>query len=288
MIFFYINLLIILFSYQLDAKSKLINYNPIYHEMFLLNNSKDKTNLMMKKNNNNQIASLIVPGYGQWKLNRKKRAVFFSTLELLFLSSWAYHKRKADSLDEDLKKFADENWNLYRWWINTPQLTSSYGDVICEGTHHLNIFVGGDNTTISSNDLCSNGWIEGLEVVKDHEFYENIGKYDQFIAGWSDLFNSDGSQNWWNKDKLVGTSSEVIVMTEKKSRYIDQRKKSNSAYSFASYMITGLMFNHFISAVDFFLISRINNKNNLNFSSNIKINSLIYDDYKGFSLRLRW
>lgn len=282
----YIFLIIFIFFDLLKTESNLIKYNASYHGK-LIDSVKMNDSFRIDKNDkiNNQILSLIFPGYAYWKLNKKKKAIFFSSMELLFISSWLHYDKKANRLENNFKRFADDNWNLERWWINTPMLTPEYGDVICEGTHHLNIFLSGQQSTISSDDLCSNGWIDGLELVKDHDFYENIGKYDQFVAGWSDLFNLDGSQNWWEKNKVVGNSIETIIMTEKKSKYVNQRKESNSAYSIASYMITGLMFNHFISSIDIFLIKKNNERN---ISSNIKINSLIYNNYKGLVINYRW
>ena len=285
----YIFLVIFILFNFLMSESNLIKYNSLTHNNLISyvnpNNFNFENKSFKNKKNDNQILQLIFPGYGYWRLNKKKKAIFFSSMEFLFIGSWLHYENKAKRLENDFKKFADDNWSLDRWWINTPKLSSRYGDVICEGTHHLNIFISGEQSTISSDDLCSNGWIDGLEIVKDHDFYENIGKYDQFVAGWSDLLNVDGTQNWWEKNKDVGDSTEIIVMTANKRNYIDQRKKSNFAYNIASYMITGIMFNHLISYIDIFLIKKNNEKN---ISSNIKINSFIHNDYKGLVINFRW
>ena len=45
-------------------------------------------------------------------------------------------------------------------------------------------------------------------VIRDRDFYENIGKYDQFVGGWSDV-----STNWYWEEKDVGDSTEIVIKT---------------------------------------------------------------------------
>jgi hypothetical protein len=202
------------------------------------------------------ILSMAIPGMGEWYAGAKKKALFFVGMEVAAWMSWRSFTKSGERIETEYELFANENWNLYQWWLRTPWLTSSYGDVVCEGTHHLKLFLPGQTATISSDSLCGWDWIEGVEVVKDHEFYENIGKYDQFVAGWSDLFKEDGNNGWWEKEKSVGDSVEILVMTDLKNNYLDQRADSNDAFRLATYTVSAIMFNHLISAFDAFIETR--------------------------------
>lgn len=232
--------------------------------------------------------SLAIPGMGQWYAGAKAKALFFFGLEVAGWISWRSFSSAGENIERKYEQFADEHWDLYQWWLRTPWLTSSYGDVVCKGTHHLNLFIPGQTTTISSDSLCGE-WIEGVEVVKDHEFYENVGKYDQFVAGWSDLFNLEGENGWWDKEKSVGDSVEIIVMTDLKRNYINQRARANDAFRIGTFTVTAIMFNHLISAFDAFIETR---RRQISPVSKTHI-GLLFSPFTrsgvgGFSLTIRW
>ena len=82
-------------------------------------------------------------------------------------------------------------------------------------------------------------------MVKDRHYYENIGKYDQFVGGWSDV-----STNWYWEEKDVGDSTEIVIKTPMKQSYLDERYKSNQWLSFAKFSVSAMMFNHVISGLE--------------------------------------
>ena len=86
---------------------------------------------------------------------------------------------------------------------------------------------------------------DDISLVRDRHFYENIGKYDQFVGGWS-----DAASDWYWEEKDVGDSIEIVIKTPKKQNFLDQRYTANQWLSFAKYSVTALMFNHVISGLD--------------------------------------
>ena len=178
-----------------------------------------------------------------------------------------YANKKADEIRMDYQKFADENWNVKDWWNFTqsgPEVIENNGLYFTDnklkamrdyvGTHHLTLHLKGDlvnlfNTEFLTSDSLSilSGYLDSddLSMVKDRHYYENIGKYDQFVGGWSDV-----STSWYWEEKDVGDSTEIVIKTPMKQSYLDDRYKSNQWLSFAKFSISAMMFNHVISGLE--------------------------------------
>ena len=214
------------------------------------------------------LLSLVVPGLGQ-VYNKEpiwKPGIFIAT-EIVSITSIMYANKKADEIRMDYQKFADENWNVKDWWNFTqsgPEVIENNGLYFTDnklkamrdyvGTHHLTIHLKGDlvnlfNTEFLTSDSLSilSGHLDSddLSMVKDRHYYENIGKYDQFVGGWTDV-----STSWYWEEKDVGDSTEIVIKTPMKQSYLDDRYKSNQWLSFAKFSISAMMFNHVISGLE--------------------------------------
>jgi hypothetical protein len=112
---------------------------------------------------------------------------------------------------------------------------------------------------------------DSMFVVRDRHFYENIGKYDQFVGGWADADTA-----WFWEEKNVGDGTETVIKTPRKEIYLDQRLESNTMLNYAKFTISALLFNHVISGLEAVWTNQRNAKDKLN-SNNIDTNvSLIY------------
>ena len=216
------------------------------------------------------IMSLILPGLGQ--LHNKEplwKPGLFASIEVGSMFSIFYANKKADELRREYQEFADDNWNLFNWWSftkNGPTLDAQWvnGRHYAEegfkamrnfsGTHHLTLYLTGELVNIFNTELISSDSLDMLSnylesgdisLVRDRHFYENIGKYDQFVGGWS-----DASTDWYWEEKDVGDSIEIVIKTPNKQDYLDQRYTTNQWLSFAKYSVSALMFNHVISGLD--------------------------------------
>ncbi|OUW38109.1 MAG: hypothetical protein CBD44_01795 [Flavobacteriaceae bacterium TMED184] len=214
------------------------------------------------------IMSLLVPGLGQL-YNKEpiwKPGLFIGT-EIVTLSSILYSNKKADQIRLDYQEFADNNWSIENWYSFTqsgPEVKENNGLYFTDnklkamrsyiGTHHLTIHLKGDlvnifNTEFLSSDSLSliAGYLgsENISMVKDRHYYENIGKYDQFVGGWSDV-----STDWYWEEKDVGDSIEIVIKTPNKQNYLDERYKANQWLSFAKFSISAMMFNHVVSGLE--------------------------------------
>ena len=227
----------------------------------------DSNSVVIKKNYPGKplIMSLILPGTGQY-YNKSPmwKTLSFMGVEITSWLLWKSFNDRAENLKDDYEEYADNHWSLNNWinnrfnptlvqhkslsWTNFPALNK------LTGTHHLNISITGDlandlNLTYVSSDSLEihPDWVESgdIQVSRDRHFYENIGKYDQFLGGWS-----DANSEWYWEEKDVGDSTEIIIKTPLKADFIEQRYLSNQMLNMAKYSITVIMFNHVFSGIE--------------------------------------
>ena len=253
--------------------SYLISRYILFLSLSMVLFGQDSTKLVVEKDSTFYpgkplLLSLVVPGLGQ-VYNKEpiwKPGIFIAT-EIVSITSIMYANKKADEIRMDYQKFADDNWNVKNWWNFTqsgPEVIENNGLYFTDnklkamrdyvGTHHLTIHLKGDlvnlfNTEFLTSDSLSilSGYLDSddLSMVKDRHYYENIGKYDQFIGGWSDV-----STSWYWEEKDVGDSTEIVIKTPMKQSYLDDRYKSNQWLSFAKFSISAMMFNHVVSGLE--------------------------------------
>jgi len=243
------------------------------------------------------IMSLTLPGAGQYynKSPMWKTASFLG-VELGSIVAWDYFTKKAKTLRNEYWGFADSNWDLYTWYLftengpngkiehNGRQWTENDFRAMSnyEGTHDLLLHLSGDLATQYGEFITSDslGMISGhlnsdlVNVVRDRHFYENIGKYDQFVGGWS-----DANTAWYWEEKQLEDSTEIVIKTPLKADYLDQRFESNRMLDMAKFGITTLLFNHVISGLEAVLTNQKQSREKLNPTTIETDVSLLYNPY---------
>ena len=242
------------------------------------------------------IMSLILPGAGQYYNHSPLwKTASFLGVELGTALAWNYFQNEAEKRKDEYQIFADQNWTLENWvtnrfnppshihesqsWYNFTALTK------LTGTHDMTLIISGDLANelnmkrVSSDSLDAHPeWFYSgdVVVVRDRHFYENIGKYDQFVGGWNDAATA-----WYWEEKDVGDSTEIVIKTPNKQKFIDKRYESNRLLSAAKYSITVLMFNHVISGIESVWTNQkkanANNKKQASVKSKL---DLVYDPSK--------
>ena len=105
------------------------------------------------------------------------------------------------------------------------------------------------------NDIESKVEAHNIEIIRDHNFYENIGKYDGFFAGWTD--NSE----IYSYEKNTG---ELLAYSPGKWHYRKNLfEKAEEYYAIAGYAMSLLLTNHVVSAVDALLTAKLYNNMDL-------------------------
>lgn len=231
------------------------------------------------------VASLVIPGFGQY-LNRSPwwKTALFASVEVVGIVGYMSWTNKADDITKEFENWADDHWDMNTWVNGSAALLSDINlsgypdvnDVRIDGSHHITIIVNGKYE--SSEILLENPNIEYVEL-RDWDFYEGIGKYDQFVAGWN-----DARSNWEIiHKKIKDGEDELIVMTPHKQHYLNLRNDSNILYKNAKFAASALLFNHIFSAID--ALWNTNKNKELSYKLDVSIGSKSNYIIKGISVQ---
>ena len=186
------------------------------------------------------LLSVLAPGAGQYYMGSKKRAVAFFGVEALLWGLYLGWKGEGNDIEEEFRTSADENWNPqdYLEWRVLPASRSSI-------THSLpcSSFVAGANPASYIGAVTEA--IRGCRETEKQQYYELIGKYNQFVAGWNDLVDKSG-----NRAEPAQIDSVENYVSEVRLDYEELRNDSNKLLKRASNVAGVIMINHLLSAID--------------------------------------
>jgi len=169
------------------------------------------------------LLSALVPGTGELYVGAKRGWVFLG-VEVAFWVTHLVLDRKGEELKDDYEQFADEHWDAGRYL----QWETYLDTVKSSKTHELPMRC--------QDDQC--------EPIKSQDYYEMIGKYDQFVIGWDD---NDAKEPLSQYDTIESLGA---VLSEHRLGYRDMRAESNDYLKPAGYILGAILFNHVISALD--------------------------------------
>jgi Family of unknown function (DUF5683) len=169
--------------------------------------------------------SLIIPGWGQKYAGSKiiKPIVFLAADIGLWSFHFKYHSDGSKKTDE-FQAFADTYWRegtdttneTYRYWLQ-------------------------------AHSMIEDSLTHQLPDSKTQQYYEMIGKYDQFRSGWVD---------YWSDTLLYDSTVSPL-----RDRYNTMRGKANDVLNKAKTFIVISMVNHLLSAIDAAVAANRHNRN---------------------------
>jgi hypothetical protein len=179
------------------------------------------------------LLSALLPGAGEFYAGSKKKAAMFFGIEAVTAGLYFAWNGKGNDIEDEFRAMADEHWDAqtYLAWRSTSRAIR-YNSFTHAMPCSLEVLEGrfGD---------CG-----GREV---QQYYELLGKYDQFVAGWDDLtFVATGNavQTYTEIDSVEKVHSELRLDYEVK------RDDSNKYLKRASNIAGVILVNHVISAID--------------------------------------
>ena len=251
--------------------------------------------------------SAILPGSGEYSMGYTNRAYFFLGVEALVVGTWYMFNQKGLDTQDEYRAFADEYWSLDRWfydynkWKDTEadsifiNFDKDYYPKIWDDSHHLNFSVNGNyyrsnsdefKTIYVNNELDDEAMAEiffednMITIEKDHHYYENIGKYDHFYAGWED------NDSLYVVVKELG--GEYIAMSPHKEEYRNIWNDSNDYYRIGAFALSSMVANHFASMMDVLILSNLNNNRITNLSAKTYFSPLNPYGIGGIKLSFNW
>jgi len=185
--------------------------------------------------------SMLLPGAGQYYAGSRIKPFVYIGLETLIWSFYFTNHSKGNDKKTEYQQYAIDhyNWVDFMAWWNSLDSTDQN-----DYSHRL-------------------PWDdENNRVILNHEYFENIGKYDQFQIGWDDIPNDAyPPPPETNPVYFEGTNREI---------YVNMRKKANDYYQNANTMIMLSLGNRIISAFEAALTAKKFNKGQKRFSFNME------------------
>ncbi len=163
--------------------------------------------------------SLVIPGLGELYAGEPKRAAVFLGIEAFTWLNYFRWRSKGNDLKAEFRAFADRNWDeiRYRAW------------------HEYNRSKG--SPYIETETLpCKQNRAE-CATVDAQQYYEMIGKYDQFVFGWSDV-----------RDEGFETGNGDVT-SNLRIDYENQRNESNKLLKRASVIVGLTVVNRIASSI---------------------------------------
>ena len=175
------------------------------------------------------LASAVIPGTGQLYVATGSgeawhyiRAPIYLALDAYFWYAYRDNYDKGKEVKAEYERFADAHWSEERFLLQHPY---------CDG-------IGGCDSWEQYNEDAKNFTPYFVYIPKelDHEeYYENLGKYDNFVYGWDD----------WN-----GDYDNLVAWTPNRTVYWDMRTESDDYLLKADRFVMALIINRVVSMLD--------------------------------------
>lgn len=185
------------------------------------------------------VLSGVLPGAGEFYGKSYLKAAIFFGAEALLWGGYAYFRIKGDNKTEDFQAYANTNWSIKRYgqWLKDQNFASVSG--IDTNTNNLEELRRQIN--IAESDPRNN-FSHTLPELYSQQYYEVIGKYQPYVAGWSDAIR-DGT--WY-----ITKSNYQTTHTPMFDDYAVQRQDANHFYNIATTSAIIVIVNHLLSAAD--------------------------------------
>ncbi len=186
--------------------------------------------------------SALLPGAGQIYAEKPWMGALYLGLEAAAIAGTIYFRQVGDQGVIDYELFADENWHVENW-------LAVYDPNIHPTTHTSTVYVDwrsySPQVPAEYTQMIAdiNDGYASLSIGKDYHFYENIGKYQQFMQGWDD---------WVAGEESLSDPDHGIYArySELQYEYAAMRRAANKLLEISTYCGTAIFLNHFISAID--------------------------------------
>jgi hypothetical protein len=190
------------------------------------------------------IYSLLIPGWGQrYTKSSTLKTLGFLAIEAGMWMGYFKYNNDGTKMTDDYEAFADAHW------IEGTEVDSCVGDP----AESYRGWLAGNNP----DGVCyaETTFTHELPDVRDQQYYEMIGKYDQFRGGWDDYWDSVAFY-----EEREGEDGPLINISPHRETYNDMRKEANDLLDRANTFIIVSIANHLLSAFDAAISARNYNR----------------------------
>ena len=216
-------------SSEINLSGNLITDTKI---LFEENKTKLSTQLSLQTENKKSpflagLLSLVLPGAGEFYSGDYIRTAVFAVIEAAVITTAVIYDNRGDNQTEFFQKYADKNWSVvkYAQWLN-----SRGANIQINSDESLPPW---ERVNWSELNAAESEFSHRLPPYGDQQYYELIGKYHQFTAGWDDYIGGN-----------------ISDFTPHLLYYAHEQAKADDYYNVASKAVIGLYINHFLSVLD--------------------------------------
>ncbi len=248
----------------LDSKILTLNSTPLQKKS-LLPEPTNKKNPMLAG-----LFSLIIPGSGEFYAEHYLEAGIFAAIEVGAIAIALHYNSKGDDQTTYFQGIADkkDGWSVKRY---VDFLNSKNGADSARKQYVINYTVDEskpewqwfDWKKINAAELGSHQ----LPIHGTQQYYELIGKYNEYNPGWLSYWPSGTPLNGTIYDPVYSEGNTVGL--EQLKTYAGYRGKANDYYDYASHAVIAIYINHFLSVVDA-IWSTISYNKDLTLKSNVQ------------------
>jgi hypothetical protein len=180
----------------------------------------------------------LIPGTGEIYAKRYLKGAIFLAVEAGLWIAYSSFENKGNDQTDMYQAYANQNWsmNKYAQWLVDESFSGSTA-IVDPQTSNLELLRTQVNVVEAQN------FSHQLPEIGTQQYYELIGKYQNFVVGWADanpnLNNTPGTPNYYGTYK-----------TQMYEDYSYSRQDANSYYDKATTSLTLVILNHILSAAD--------------------------------------
>ncbi|MBD3287912.1 hypothetical protein GF337_03840 [candidate division KSB1 bacterium] len=195
--------------------------------------------------------SAIIPGAGELFAGSYLKSALFFGIEVGAWAMYAYYNKQGNEKEDEFEAYADTYWDESKWVQWYGGLTDEEQDVF---SHEL-------------------------PEEKTQQYYEMIGKYNQFLVGWDEV----------PIDLTTTEIHEPENTSPLREEYMDMRDESNQLFKRATSGIYIAMFNHVLSAIDAAWTAKRHNSK-LVIETSLRMENKYFNNHNHqmLSLRVKW
>ncbi|MBN8704675.1 MAG: hypothetical protein J0L62_02285 [Bacteroidetes bacterium] len=214
------------------------------------------------------IFSAVLPGAGEWYTESYKSAIGFFAAEVVFIGAYLYYDSEAISQEKAYQKVANDpinGWSVRKYadyLIDLAQTSGAQDQKAKDLAESLYSRINSESDQTPGNRAWWNElnaleremvfeyggrakFSHVLPTYNSQQYYELIGKYNQFNPGWSDFTDASKMEN----------------PTPFYISYRNMRTKANDMHNTAyTYLVLTVM-NHSVSAINAAIQAHLHNQN---------------------------
>ncbi len=193
------------------------------------------------------LLSALIPGAGEFYGENYLKAGIFLGVEVLAWATFAYFESKGNKKEEEYQAYADQYWDVrtYARWLKNEGFSESGG-----------IDPDEPNRDVLREQImvCERAnFSHTMPEYGSQQYYELIGKYQNFQAGWTNLEHVP--------TKAAGPYNYQTYRDPVFTNYAADRQKANDFFDYAKIGPITAIVNHILSAADAaWVISTYNSK----------------------------